>query len=99
MPSDLEALEVFQNSSVLFGPSKAVNAGGVAVSGLEMAQNASHLPWKCDDVEEQLQEIMAQIHATCLEHGRQLDGTIDYVAGANIGGFKRVLEASRALGW
>ncbi len=99
MPSDLDALKVFKDSSLLFGPAKAVNAGGVAVSGLEMAQNASHHPWKCDEVDTELREIMKSIHATCVKYGKKADGSVDYIDGANIGGFVRVFEGMRELGW
>lgn len=98
MPSTLEAVEVFHESSILFAPSKAVNAGGVAVSGLEMAQNASHTLWDRDVVDERLKKIMEMIHATCVRYG-QNGSTIDYAKGANIGGFMRVFEAMRQLGW
>ncbi len=99
MPSNLEAIAAFKDSQVLFGPAKAVNAGGVAVSGLEMAQNASHHPWKCEDVDTELREIMKSIHATCEQYGKQADGSIDYVDGANVGGFVRVFAGMRELGW
>ena len=99
MPSDLEAIKVFKDSKILFGPAKAVNAGGVAVSGLEMAQNASHHPWKCEDVDTELREIMKNIHATCVEYGTKEDGSVDYVDGANIGGFVRVFAGMQELGW
>lgn len=99
MPSDLDAIAVFKEAKILFGPAKAVNAGGVAVSGLEMAQNASHHPWKCEDVDNELREIMRNIHATCVEYGTQDDGSVDYVDGANIGGFVRVFAGMKELGW
>jgi len=99
MPSDLDALGIFREAQLLFGPAKAVNAGGVAVSGLEMAQNASHLPWTAEAVDEKLREIMKHIHATCLQYGTQEDGSVDYIDGANIGGFVRVFEAMKGLGW
>jgi len=99
MPSDLEALKLFRNAALLFGPAKAVNAGGVAVSGLEMSQNASHLTWDAQMVDEKLRTIMKNIHATCVEHGTKEDGSVDYIDGANIGGFVRVFEAMEALGW
>lgn len=98
MPCTLEALEVFQNANVLFGPSKAVNAGGVAVSGLEMSQNAMRLSWTREEVDAKLREIMKHIHATCVRYG-DTDGKVDYVKGANIGGFVRVFEAMKSLGF
>ena len=99
MPSDSEALKVFRDSDILFGPGKAANAGGVAVSGLEMAQNAGHHPWKYEDIDAELREIMINIHAICVQYGQKEDGSIDYVNGANIGGFVRVFRAMKALGW
>ena len=98
MPSTLEAVSVFKNAGVLFGPAKAVNAGGVAVSGLEMSQNAGHVQWTGEAVDEQLQSIMKRIHATCVQYGTDGD-VVDYVKGANIGGFIRVIRAMESLGW
>jgi len=99
MPSDTDAVKTFRESAVLFGPAKAANAGGVAVSGLEMAQNAGHLAWSATQVDNRLREIMKDIHTQCVTHGTAKDGSIDYVTGANIGGFVRVFEATKALGW
>lgn len=99
MPSDADALALFREADLLFGPAKAVNAGGVAVSGLEMVQNASHHPWKSEDVDAELRAIMKRIHATCLQYGTKDDGSIDYVDGANIGGFVRVFKGMEELGW
>lgn len=99
MPSTLEAVRVFKEAGILFGPAKAVNAGGVAVSGLEMVQNATHYPWTREEVDTKLRAIMAAIHATCVRYGRREDGQVDYVMGANIGGFVRVFSAMRDLGW
>lgn len=98
MPSTLEAVSVFKNAGILFGPAKAVNAGGVAVSGLEMSQNAQHVQWTSEEVDTKLREIMKHIHATCVKYGK-VDSGVDYVKGANIGGFVRVFEAMRQLGW
>lgn len=98
MPSTEAAMMVFQNSGVLFGPSKAVNAGGVAVSGLEMSQNASHLDWTGAEVDGRLRNIMKHIHETCVRNG-ETEGSIDYVKGANVGGFIRVFNAMKQLGW
>ena len=98
MPSTLEAVSVFQKAGILFGPAKAVNAGGVAVSGLEMTQNAMHLAWTREEVDVKLREIMKHIHETCVRYGKD-DSGIDYVKGANIGGFVRVFEAMRHLGY
>jgi glutamate dehydrogenase (NADP+) len=97
MPCTLDAVEAFQEAGVLFGPAKAVNAGGVAVSGLEMSQNAMHLQWRRKEVDERLQEIMKEIHKTCVEYGEDND-KVDYVKGASVGGFVRVLSAMKSLG-
>ena len=99
MPADLDALAVFKESDILFAPAKAVNAGGVAVSGLEMIQNASHQPWTHDAVDTKLRQIMANIHATCEHYGQGDEGRVDYVGGANIGGFIPVFAGLKELGW
>jgi glutamate dehydrogenase (NADP+) len=83
----------FQDAGVLFAPGKAANAGGVAVSGLEMTQNAMRLAWTRREVDDRLQLIMREIHATCVRHGGRPDGSVDYVDGANIGGFMKVADA------
>ncbi len=93
MPSTPEAIEIFQEAKVLFAPGKAVNAGGVATSGLEMSQNAMKLGWPSEEVDERLHHIMVSIHETCMEHGRDDDGYINYVKGANIAGFLKVANA------
>jgi len=80
MPTELSAIHAFQNAGVLFGPAKAANAGGVAVSGLEQSQNSLRLSWSKDEVDERLQGIMKSIHEKCVTHGQQ-DGGVDYVAG------------------
>ncbi|QQR64757.1 NADP-specific glutamate dehydrogenase [Candidatus Kaiserbacteria bacterium] len=98
MPSTLEAIHTFQHAGILFGPSKAVNAGGVAVSGLEMSQNAGHTQWTTDEVDAELRLIMERIHATCVQYGKEGD-RVDYVKGANVGGFVRVMDAMKHLGW
>ncbi len=98
MPTTLEATELFQKAGVLFAPGKAANAGGVAVSGLEMAQNAGHVQWSTEDVDMRLQNIMKKIHGTCVQYGAR-EGSVDYVKGANIGGFVRVFGAMKSLGW
>lgn len=99
MPLDAAALEVVRATTIPFAPGKAANAGGVSVSGLEMAQNASHYAWTCERVDEELQKIMKNIHAQCVTNGSGKDGHIDYVNGANIAGFKRVFDAMKKLGW
>lgn len=98
MPSTLDAIHLFQNAKILFGPAKAVNAGGVAVSGLEMSQNAGHTQWTTDEVDNELRAIMKRIHAVCVQYGVESE-KVDYVRGANIGGFVRVVDAMKHLGW
>lgn len=98
MPSTPEAVEVYQKAGILYGPGKASNAGGVATSGLEMSQNSLRLSWTREEVDERLHQIMKDIHATCVKYGKRADGTIDYVAGANIGGFVKVADSMLAQG-
>lgn len=98
MPSTPEAIEVYLENKILYGPGKAANAGGVAVSGLEMTQNSMRLPWTRKEVDEKLQQIMISIHETCVKYGTEKDGTINYVKGANIGGFVKVANAMLAQG-
>ncbi len=93
MPSTLEAVDVFHKAGVLYAPGKASNAGGVATSGLEMAQNAQRLGWTHGEVDERLHAIMKAIHESCVRHGRGADGTINYVDGANISAFVKVADA------
>ena len=92
MPSTTEAVEHFIEKKILFGPGKAVNAGGVAVSGIEMSQNSTRMPLKSEEVDSLLKGIMARIHATCVQYGNKGD-FINYVDGANIGGFVRVADS------
>lgn len=94
-----EAIEAFQAAKIPFAPGKAANAGGVAVSGLEMSQNAEHLKWAAADVDAQLKTIMKNIFDACVREGKQADGYIDYVKGANIAGFKKVADAMCELGY
>ena len=94
MGCQAEAIHYFQSiPGFLFAPGKAVNAGGVATSGLEMTQNAEHISWSGKEVDERLHTIMASIHEQCVKFGTQADGTIDYVKGANIAGFMKVATA------
>ena len=93
MPSTPEAVEVFLENKILFGPGKAVNAGGVATSGLEMSQNSLKYNWSAKEVDEKLHDIMVNIHAACVKHGKQADGYVNYVKGANIAGFLKVANA------
>ena len=87
------AIHYFQNNGILFAPGKAVNAGGVATSGLEMTQNAAHISWSAQEVDDKLHWIMQSIHEQCVKYGTRPDGTVDYVKGANIAGFMKVAEA------
>ena len=95
MPSEPEAVEAFLEAGILFGPGKAANAGGVAVSGLEMTQNAMRLSWTREEVDERLHMIMKEVHRSCVEHGTEEggDGFVNYVDGANIAGFIKVADA------
>lgn len=93
MPSNLDAVHKFREAGILYGPSKAANAGGVAVSGLEMSQNSMRLSWTREETDNKLQEIVASIHAKCAAYGKNEDGSIDYVKGANIAGFVKVADA------
>jgi len=93
MPSTPEAIEVFSDNKILFGPGKAVNAGGVATSGLEMSQNAMKLNWPSDEVDQRLHQIMISIHDTAKKYGEESDGHINYVKGANVAGFLKVANA------
>jgi glutamate dehydrogenase (NADP+) len=88
-----EAIAAFQKAGILFAPGKAVNAGGVATSGLEMTQNAQHLSWSAEEVDQKLHYIMSQIHNACVTYGEQPNGYINYVKGANIAGFMKVAQA------
>lgn len=97
MPTELDAAHVFLDAKVLFGPGKAANAGGVAVSGLEQSQNAQRLSWSANEVDARLQTIMHDIHATCVHHGAE-EGFVNYVKGANLGGFRKVADAMLAYG-
>ncbi len=98
MPSTPEAIEVFTESKILFAPGKASNAGGVATSGLEMSQNSLRLSWTEKEVDERLHNIMNDIHAACVQYGKDGDGYVDYVKGANIAGFVKVADAMMAQG-
>ena len=98
MPCTLEATEAFLAAGVLFGPAKAANAGGVAVSGLEQSQNALRLSWSRKEVHERLQHIMTEIHEKCCQYGDDGTGDVNYVNGANIGGFVKVADAMLAYG-
>ena len=94
-----EAIATFQKARIPFCPGKAVNAGGVAVSGLEMSQNAEHLKWSAEEVDRQLHGIMKNIFDACVREGKEADGYINYVKGANIAGFRKVADAMCELGY
>jgi glutamate dehydrogenase/leucine dehydrogenase len=98
MPSTPDAIEVYLNAKILYGPGKAANAGGVATSGLEMTQNSMRLPWSREEVDAKLHQIMINIHSTCVKYGKDKTGYINYVAGANIGGFIKVADSMIAQG-
>ena len=98
MPSTIEAVHLFQEARILYAPGKASNAGGVATSGLEMTQNSLRFNWTREEVDEKLKDIMSNIHDACIEFGKDENGYIDYVKGANIAGFVKVADAMLAQG-
>lgn len=98
MPSTPEAIREFQKARILYAPGKAANAGGVSVSGLEMAQNSQKLSWSAEEVDNKLKQIMSEIHTQCVKYGTELDGYINYVRGANVAGFMKVARAMMAQG-
>lgn len=99
MPTELDAMNQFVVDGVLFGPAKAANAGGVAVSGLEQSQNAMRISWTREEVNDRLLKIINEIHQKCVHHGPELaNGNVDYVSGANIAGFIKIADAMVAYG-
>ena len=98
MPCTPEAMHVFEQNKVLYSPGKASNAGGVAVSGLEMSQNSMRYSWTREEVDGKLKTIMKSIHSDCVKYGTREDGYIDYVTGANVAGFIKVADAMMAQG-
>jgi glutamate dehydrogenase (NADP+) len=98
MPSTIEAVHTFQKAKILYAPGKASNAGGVATSGLEMTQNSLRFNWTREEVDQKLKEIMIDIHKSCIQYGKDKDGYVDYVKGANIAGFVKVADAMLAQG-
>jgi len=98
MPSDLNAVHEFLKAKILYAPGKASNAGGVATSGLEMSQNSLRMNWTREEVDAKLKDIMKNIHDACIQYGKQEDGYVDYVKGANIAGFVKVADAMLAQG-
>ncbi|MEE3253872.1 MAG: glutamate dehydrogenase, partial [Nitrospinota bacterium] len=97
MPTTIEAMEALLEANIMFSPGKASNAGGVAVSGLEMTQNSIRLSWQREELDERLKTIMRDIHQQCVEFGTE-NNRVDYVKGANIAGFVKVAEAMVAYG-
>ena len=93
MPSDADAIAIFQSNGVIYAPGKASNAGGVAVSGLEMSQNSVRQYATFEVLDEQLKTIMKNIHDDCFNHGKKADGSIDYKKGANLAGFNKIAKA------
>ena len=93
-----EAIDLFIKNRIMYGPGKAVNAGGVATSGLEMTQNAMHISWSAEEVDQRLHGIMRDIHTQCVKYGTEPDGYINYMKGANIAGFMKVAKAMLAQG-
>lgn len=98
MPSEPEAIEIFQQAKLLYSPGKASNAGGVATSGLEMTQNSIRLKWTEEEVDAQLHRIMTDIHESCVKYGTEPDGYVNYVKGANIASFIKIEDAMMAQG-
>ena len=98
MPSDVGAIDTFLDAKILYGPAKAANAGGVAISGLEMSQNSLRMSWSREDVNNHLGDIMLAIHDKCVKYGTDPDGYVNYLRGANIAGFKKVAKALLAYG-
>ena len=98
MPTEIKGINAFLDAKILFAPAKAANAGGVAMSGLEMSQNAERRSWSQDELRTLLRDIMRSIHARCLAEGKEEDGYCNYVRGANVAGFKKVADAMLAFG-
>jgi len=98
MPTVQEGIDAFLHARILFAPSKAANAGGVSVSGLEMSQNSARLSWKEEDLQKLLRDVMTGIHDRCVQYGEEKDGYVNYLKGANIAGFVKVADAMLAYG-
>ena len=98
MPSELEAVNAFQAAKILFGPAKAVNAGGVGVSGLEMSQNSARIAWDVEHLSQLLENMMQNIHDSCVKYGTEKGGHVNYLAGSNVAGFIKVADAMLAYG-
>ena len=98
MPTEQGGIEAYLDANILFAPSKAANAGGVAVSGLEMSQNSARITWKEEELQQLLRDIMQGIHDQCVEYGRESKDYVNYLKGANISGFVKVANAMLAYG-
>ena len=98
MPTNLDGVRAFQRAKILYAPGKAANAGGVAVSGLEQSQNSLRISWSREEVDGRLHDVMKRIHDQCVQYGDRGDGYVNYVDGANIGGFVKVADAMLAYG-
>jgi glutamate dehydrogenase (NADP+) len=98
MPTELAGIDVFKEAKIMYAPSKAANAGGVAVSGLEMSQNSARISWKEDELQQLLRGIMQDIHDNSAEYGQESKDYVNYVKGANIAGFVKVADAMLAYG-
>ena len=98
MPTEQEGMDAFIHAKILFAPSKAANAGGVSVSGLEMSQNSARLSWKEDELQKLLRDVMSGIHERCVQYGEEKGGYVNYLKGANIAGFVKVADAMLAYG-
>ena len=98
MPCEQGAVDAFQDAGILFGPAKAVNAGGVGVSGLEMSQNSARIAWSEDSLRKLLEDMMKDIHDACVTHGKDSDGHVNYLKGSNIAGFVKVADAMISYG-
>jgi len=98
MPSTQDAIDIFQDNKLMYGPGKAANAGGVSTSGLEMSQNSARLAWTREEVDQKLQGIMKSIHKTALDAAESYGDPGNYVVGANIAGFLKVAKAMLAYG-
>jgi len=98
MPCEQGAVDAFMEANLLFGPAKAVNAGGVGVSGLEMSQNSARISWDEEELRRLLENMMGDIHDSCVEFGGSSEGPINYLAGSNIAGFVKVADAMISFG-
>ena len=98
MPTVQDGIKIFLDAKLAYGPSKAANAGGVAVSGLEMSQNSARISWSEAELQRLLKDTMDNIHEKCVEYGQENDGYVNYMKGANIAGFVKVADAMLAFG-